>query len=127
MILTDTRPLADQWACAGLLQPELVAALEDFGRWSVERMFPRAVITSLIRPPRERFSWHFARCAADIRSRHYDPDQLRLVLEWWAGKFPRPGHEVLLHDAGSGLHLHLAVRDQAWRTGVVQPEEAGHG
>lgn len=119
MIVTDTPQLSDQWMCAGLLHPELVAAIEEFDRFSVEQLLPRPVLTSLIRPPAERFSWHFARCAADLRSRHYDDDQLRLVLDWWRARFPGGGHEVIHHDVGRGVHLHVAVADQSWRTGVI--------
>lgn len=68
----------------------------------------------------QRFTWHFCRCAVDLRTRHYSPTQLAWVRSWVGVWCPAPMWEVLFHDV-TAPHLHLARRDFSWRTRFQNP------
>lgn len=57
---------------------------------------------------RRKFTFHFVGAAVDLRA--HDPDR---ALAWLQGRLwnVRAGHELLIHDVGTGKHLHVAVRD----------------
>jgi hypothetical protein len=71
---------------------------------------------------KNRFTWHHCACAADLRTRHYGPGQLKRVRAWVMEKTAPPSDvrpqdrlwEVLFHDV-TAPHLHIARRDAAWR------------
>ena len=66
---------------------------------------------------RKKFSWHLARCAVDLRNRHYTPVQLQQVMEFLQRDRKHPLWEILNHDVGRGDHLHIGRRDYSWRKG----------
>jgi len=61
-----------------------------------------------------RFTWHWAKCAADLRTYHYSPTQLQTVHDWFEKRAKRPDWELLVHDV-TAPHLHVARRDFRWR------------
>ena len=62
-----------------------------------------------------RFTWHFCRCAADLRTRHYSAEQLKAARGFFAERDVRlPGWEFLVHDI-TAPHAHVARRDFEWR------------
>lgn len=63
---------------------------------------------------RGRFTWHQVACAADLRTRHYEPAQRERVLGFVRQRCQRPLWEVLEHDV-AGPHLHVGRRDFSWR------------
>lgn len=62
----------------------------------------------------KRWTWHYVRCAADVRTRHYSQAQLTKVRAWWFARCQGERYELLFHDV-HGPHLHVAVRDSDWR------------
>jgi hypothetical protein len=73
-----------------------------------------------------RFSWHLVRCAADLRTRHYSPQQKVQVLRWFEERCPRPLWEFLHHDV-TAPHLHVGRRDFAWRARLVLARQPAGG
>jgi hypothetical protein len=63
---------------------------------------------------RAQFTWHWCKCAADLRSRHYTPAEKRKVRAWFEARCPRPLWEFLIHDV-TAPHIHVARRDFDWR------------
>ena len=68
-----------------------------------------------------RFTWHFALPplaaneapeghAVDLRTRHLDAKALATYLHFCADNCPREQWEVLYHDVGAGMHLHVGVK-----------------
>ena len=70
-----------------------------------------------------RFTWHWARCAADLRTRHYSGPQLAAVARWFKARCARPDWEWVIHDV-TAPHLHVARRDEAWRARYAPRPEA---
>lgn len=66
----------------------------------------------------KRFSWHMARCAADLRTFHYRSTQRPRVFAWLhsklLGKLAVGSAELLEHDV-AGPHIHVAWKDEAWK------------
>lgn len=121
-IVCASPEVAGHWT-SGRLHPELVAAVQEYALFSRERGLPSVVITSLIRPPAVKFSWHARGTAGDFRVKHYTQEQLALVLVWFEHRFKRPAFECLRHDVGQGDHLHLGRRDR----GFEMPEAPNQG
>ena len=104
------------------LHPDVREALEELDAWSAEQAIPGVVLTCISRNAesnakangKER-SWHLVNAAADLRTWHYTPAQRAAVLGWLQSECPREGWELLLHDAGTGSHIHLARKDMQWR------------
>lgn len=63
---------------------------------------------------RTLFTWHWCKCAADLRSRHYTPAEKKKVRAWFEARCPRPLWEFLIHDV-TAPHIHVARRDFEWR------------
>lgn len=63
---------------------------------------------------RSRFTWHWVRCAADIRTWHYTPSQLHTVALWFRERTATEEWEFKIHDV-HGPHIHVGRRDKAWR------------
>lgn len=63
-----------------------------------------------------KFSWHMARCAVDLRNRHYSPKQRQAVVAFLRSMVSRGEWELLEHDIGRGDHIHLAKKDSEWKT-----------
>lgn len=69
--------------------------------------------------PGKPFSYHYIGCAVDFRSSEKDAKQSkmytsaesRFIMGWLSRRCPPSGWEVLEHDAGTGLHFHLARKD----------------
>lgn len=68
----------------------------------------------LVEAAEKRFTWHWCRCAADLRSRHYTLAQLAQVAEWFSERCKKPQWEFLVHDV-TAPHIHVARRDFGWR------------
>lgn len=71
--------------------------------------------TALRQRAARKFTWHWCRCAADLRSRHYSQAQLHRVRRWFVDRCPQPLWEFLVHDV-TAPHIHVARRDFVWRT-----------
>lgn len=72
---------------------------------------------------RQKFTWHWVRCAMDLRSREYSPDELSRVRKWFQPRCQAPLWEFLVHDV-TAPHIHCARRDFAWRARWL-PESSG--
>lgn len=119
--------LAAQFASE--LEPDLQRLLLDFEDASKRFELPEPLLTCFGRTveenkavngvPNSLHLWELmnggkrrAR-AADVSIRPYDAEQLKVVATWFRGevaKRGRPRWEFLLHDVGSGMHLHVARR-----------------
>lgn len=104
------------------LHPEVREVLEDLDLWCEAAHTPQVVVTSVVRSEFDNDaahgvarSWHLVAAAVDLRSRHYTPEQKKSVLWWLRSRCPQVGWEAFEHDAGGGLHIHLARKDVAWR------------
>lgn len=68
-----------------------------------------------------KFTWHWCRCAADIRTFHYNTAQLSMVVRWFethtqdVGPDGRKKWEFLVHDV-HGNHMHVGRKDFFWRS-----------
>lgn len=87
---------------------ERVESIAKSQNLSLEKAFDRWAET--------KFSWHMARCAADIRNRHYNKSQRQAVMAFLMGKISRGEWELLEHDIGRGDHIHIAKKDAEWKT-----------
>lgn len=70
---------------------------------------------------RKRFTWHWVRCAADMRTTggvphpHYTSVQMDIVRAWFEDQCQdKTLWELKIHDT-HGPHLHVAYRDLDWR------------
>lgn len=122
--------LAEEWE---RLHPETKAALEELEDWSRENRIPEPVLTCISRTVAQNKlaggvanSWHLFDTAADIRLFHYSPAARASVLAFLRRQCPREEFELLVHDAGSGEHLHLARKDEAWKLTFPQRKESPH-
>ena len=61
-----------------------------------------------------RFTWHWAFCAADLRTKHYSREQGERVVGFFEARCKRPLWEFLVHDT-AGPHAHLARKAPDWR------------
>lgn len=109
-----------------LLHPDLKLALEDFEEWCGNEGLPEPTITCLLRTPEENkaakgvaTSYHLCHCAADIRSRGLNAAQKAAAFSWLRARCPSGAWGLLLHDVGSGEHLHLERKDPSWRLTYV--------
>jgi len=64
---------------------------------------------------REKFSWHLVACAVDIRNIHYTRTQLLEVLGYLKTGRALGPWEILSHDVSNGNHIHVGVKDFAFR------------
>ena len=73
---------------------------------------------------RNRFTWHFVRCAIDLRDYIYTPAQLAVLLPFLKTITTGKGkdYEFLYHDVGRGNHLHIGFRDNQWAKTITVPE-----
>lgn len=106
-----------------LLREELYA----FATWSEAGGLPPPFVTGLGRDEETNRrvnghpeSWHLFDCAGDLRSWIYAAEQLEKVMTYWRGRklaAKKLGKhlELLYHDAGTGSHVHVAVRDPNWK------------
>lgn len=97
------------------VHPDLVELLRALDRMGAENVLPEPVLTSLIRPPGAKFSWHELGCAADLRVHHYSDVQAILVMAWLGYRCQHPLWELLRHDVGQGDHIHVGRRDYSRR------------
>lgn len=88
----------------------------------VDPTFPALTVTCLDRDTGSNAnvggktkSWHLFRCAFDLRSRHYSPQQAARVMDWLKGRCESPLWELVLVPHGTGPHFHCARRDFQWR------------
>ncbi len=64
---------------------------------------------------RGKFSWHLVGCGVDIRNFNYTKLQLLEVIgHLKTGRNPTIW-EILSHDVSNGSHIHVGIRDFAWR------------
>jgi hypothetical protein len=76
----------------------------------------------LVALAKKRFTWHWCRCAVDMRSRHYSPAERLKAIDFFkircGPNILNPDGsrrwEFLVHDV-HGPHFHLARRDPVWR------------
>lgn len=62
-----------------------------------------------------KFTWHYVRCAADIRIRHWTPAQLKVVVTFVTEETRDARQwEFLVHDV-AGPHMHIGIRDFSFR------------
>lgn len=113
-----TPDIEREWTEA-LLHPELRAALVALDKFCMDNVLPEPVVTDLLRPEGEKFSWHPFGAGADVRVHLYDEQQAALVLAYLEHIARRPRFEVLRHDSGQGDHIHIGVRDHQWRQQVT--------
>jgi hypothetical protein len=73
---------------------------------------------------RRKFSWHCVRCAVDFRNHDWTASDRDMIRSWMRNRCTRPEWEVLEHDAGTGLHFHLARVDFSWRRKSEKPDVA---
>jgi hypothetical protein len=102
------------------LHKDVRELLLDLDAWSARENIPGVVVTHVFRTPEKQhaiygglktFSWHMCWCAADIRNRHYTPEQLRRVMEHIEQERNDSRWEILQHDVGAGNHIHIGRRD----------------
>jgi hypothetical protein len=67
-----------------------------------------------------KFTWHWVRCAADVRTYHYSRAELAKVKAWFEARCQRPRWEFLVHDV-TAPHMHIGRRDFEWRTRFSVP------
>ncbi len=64
-------------------------------------------------------SWHLYHCAADLRLWVWPKGTvLPAVIIWLGREMEKRGRKkwgLLVHDAGTGQHLHLERRDATWK------------
>lgn len=124
------------------LHPKLREMLVHLETYTRARGYPEPVITHALRTRKEqihiywkaelkkatspitdaeakiaagnRFTWHFHRCAVDLRDYIYTPAQARDVVNWLRANCPASTWEILYHDVGRGNHLHIGIRDRAF-------------
>lgn len=63
---------------------------------------------------KERFTWHWVKCAMDLRTRHYTRSQLVVAKSFFDKRCPKPSWEFLVHDV-TAPHMHVGRRDAKWR------------
>lgn len=69
----------------------------------------------------KKFTWHFARTAADGRTRHYSKAQLVIVADFFKLECADKNRwEFLIHDV-TAPHFHVARRDFSWRARFGTP------
>lgn len=88
----------------------------------IDPTFPALIITCLDRDQDGNAlvggkdkSWHLFRCATDLRSKHYTPQQAARVMDWIKAHCEQPLWETVLVPHGTGPHFHVARRDFSWR------------
>lgn len=122
--------LANEW---DELHPEVRDVLLELAQWSAQHGLPPPIATCLHRSKdenravygRDKFSWHLVDCAADLRIKHYTPEQLGRVQDWVAlrctGLQPTGAGgdearwELVFEPHGTGPHLHIARRCREWQ------------
>jgi len=60
-------------------------------------------------------TWHFYRCAADLRTFEYSKKQVSAVRNWLRTRCPKPIWERITEKHGTGDHIHIAIRAFEWR------------
>ena len=125
-----THVVRTRWAQC---HPELHVVLEALADLCVRMQWPSPVLTSCSRTKEENEavhghpeSWHLFGCAGDLSSWLYTSEQMKELLTWLrmelarrggvrSAKLPEGKWELLVHDKGSGEHLHIARRDTQWK------------
>lgn len=116
------------------LHPILRELSIKFGNWSVANGLPPPTATDISRAikfydenglPTIPTSWHLVDAAIDWRIRDYTVPQLKQVIAWWEAELnwkdesAKPAAqrhwEFITKVHGTGPHLHVAIRDAAWR------------
>lgn len=116
------------------LCPPLRVFLRDLSGYCRANGHPVPIVTHAIRTEEQqrriyklapeaslRFTWHFALPAlsaneadeghaVDLRTRHLDSKALAAYLHFCAENCPREAWEVLYHDVGAGMHLHVGFK-----------------
>jgi hypothetical protein len=131
-VLFKTAAIASQYP---RLNAELRRVLKELGEQLREWGLPEPVVTDASRDvhtqeqlywrtyqdlpepearmkARRKFSYHLVNCAADVRVA--DPQKALAWLEGYCWD-RRSGWELLVHNLGTGTHLHVAVIDKAAR------------
>jgi hypothetical protein len=144
-VLFKSTSLAAQWAS---IHPEVRVALGELDDQLDAWGLPTLTVTDAIRTKaqqedlywrmylgsgvlevaarekaRRKFSWHLTACAVDFRgSKPWEAPDERRIRSWLRKRCPTPQWECLLHDAGTGVHFHVAHKDFGWRRKWEHPE-----
>lgn len=105
--------------------PEGKALIRDFAEQSLVVGWPTPIITDVWRSEAENKavnglpnSRHLCASAWDLSSRIYSDAQRWHVLAWLEAELrkrgKRTGWGMLVHNAGTGSHLHIERKDPIW-------------
>jgi len=95
------------------LESKLRKILCDLDHFCIEKFGRDIMLTSLIRKDNPN-SVHFYCRGADVRSKDFSPDRVKLVLEYINSKYPygkKNLKTMIQHNVGQGEHFHIQVSE----------------
>lgn len=112
-ILFKRDVLADEFL---KVHPQVRAAILEVARMSAAEGIRPPMVTSIYRKGDKKLHGHWA--ALDLRTEngHYTKEQKKKIEDAILGVIPNKflRGDVILHDAGTGLHLHVEIEDWTW-------------